>query len=256
MPRAFGYCRVSTQGQVDSGLGLEAQKQEIRGYYNHRLQPKGVEWGDFYVDEAASGSIPLIQRPDGQRLSLEVEAGDTVVFAKLDRGFRDTVDMLQTVKVWSARGIRVQFLDLGVDTDTDIGRLVMSIMGAIAQFERCRISERIKSAFAEMKRQGRPTNQKTPYGKKIVGRGKERRFVPDMEEREVGKKIVEWHRQGFSFETIFYHLRNQGVRRAKGEVWSVMVIYRAYGAELLLQQQEAASQQNGLPTLTEGETSV
>src|SRR4051812_22306451 len=85
----YGYVRVSTQKQADQGLSLEQQEEQIKRYFEFRLQPQGYQWGGMFRDAATSGKTPMLLRPSGGELSRAVEKGDVVVVAKLDRAFRN-----------------------------------------------------------------------------------------------------------------------------------------------------------------------
>jgi DNA invertase Pin-like site-specific DNA recombinase len=62
--KVFAYCRVSTTEQADGGVSLDAQQQQITGY----AMMKGWQVTEFFVERAVSGSVPLAERPEGQRL--------------------------------------------------------------------------------------------------------------------------------------------------------------------------------------------
>jgi putative DNA-invertase from lambdoid prophage Rac len=79
----YGYCRVSTAEQADEGTSLDSQRQQITGY----AMMKGWEVADFFVEAGVSGSIPLADRPEGQRLLQSLRSGDVIVTSKLDRAF-------------------------------------------------------------------------------------------------------------------------------------------------------------------------
>jgi hypothetical protein len=85
--RVFGYSRVSTAEQADEGVSLAAQ-QQIAGY----VMMKGWTVAEHFVERGVSGSLPLADRPEGQRLLATVGKGDVVVVAKLDRAFRSAAD--------------------------------------------------------------------------------------------------------------------------------------------------------------------
>src|SRR2546428_6155908 len=88
-PPAYVYLRVSTEDQAKSGLGIEAQKDIGQRW----CQLRGLELKDYFSDEAESSVTKLVDRPAGRELSVCLKQRDHVVFPKLDRGFRDTVDM-------------------------------------------------------------------------------------------------------------------------------------------------------------------
>jgi DNA invertase Pin-like site-specific DNA recombinase len=78
-----------------------------------------------------------------------------VVGPKLDRMFRSALDALQTIKLLKERGVSLWLLDLGGDVSGNgVSEIVLTILAAVAQFERMRIGERVRDASAHMRRQG------------------------------------------------------------------------------------------------------
>ena len=109
----------------------------------------------IFVDAGVSGSIALGARPEGSKLLRAVAAGDVVICAKLDRVFRSALDALETIASFKRRKISLWLLDLGGDcSGNGISELVLTIMSAVAQFERARIGERIADAKAAMRHNG------------------------------------------------------------------------------------------------------
>ncbi|HCD5026529.1 TPA: recombinase family protein, partial [Enterobacter hormaechei] len=102
-----------------------------------------------------SGSMPFQKRPEAQKLVSVLKSGDIVVIAKLDRGFRDTADCLNTVKWLQKRNVTLRILDISLDVSTPIGEMILTIMASVATFERKRIAERIKDGFANGRKQGK-----------------------------------------------------------------------------------------------------
>lgn len=175
MPTAFGYARVSTDKQVESGAGIDAQKAAIRQHYDANLKPIGFDWADFYVDPAVSGSVPFNNRPAAGDLAKRMQKGDRIVIAKWDRAFRSMRDMCTTVEGWVAHGVRASVLDMPVDISTDEGMLIAQMFTAIAEFERKRMRQRIREALATRKAQGRPVNRFAGHGFKWVRNGSGRK---------------------------------------------------------------------------------
>src|SRR5258708_33349723 len=107
--KVYGYCRVSTAEQVNRGLSLETQRQQITGY----AMMKGWTVAEFFIEAGVSGSVPLADRPEGQRLLTSLQPGDTVITAKLDRAFRSAADAPGTLQALEEDRIGLHMIDLG-----------------------------------------------------------------------------------------------------------------------------------------------
>ena len=151
MPRTFAYVRVSTAGQT-----TDNQLQEIRAA-GFSIEPRRV------VTETVSGSVATAQRRGFARLLDRLEPGDVMVVTKLDRLGRNAMDVGATVAKLADLGVRVHCLALGgVDLASSTGKLTMSVINAVAEFERDLLIERTQAglsrARAEGKRLGRPAS--------------------------------------------------------------------------------------------------
>lgn len=149
MSRVFAYCRVSTIDQT-----TENQVREIQAA-GFSIDPRRV------VEETVSGGVQAAQRPGFAKLMDRLEAGDVLVVTKLDRLGRSVIDVRQSVDALAQGGVRVHCLALGgADLTSSAGRMVMSVLGAVAEFERDLLRERtaagIERAKAEGKAPGRP----------------------------------------------------------------------------------------------------
>ncbi|WP_129558412.1 recombinase family protein [Pseudomonas aeruginosa] len=136
--RLFGYARVSTSQQ-----SLDIQ---IRA-----LKEAGVKANRIFTDKA-SGSNAAREGLD--LLRMKVEEGDVILVKKLDRLGRDTADMIQLIKTFDAQGVAVRFIDDGISTDGEMGKMVVTILLAVAQAERKRILERTNEGRQEAKSKG------------------------------------------------------------------------------------------------------
>lgn len=136
--RLFGYARVSTSTQ-----SLDIQVKA--------LQEVGVEERRIFTDK---GSGSHIERDGLHLLKLKVEKGDLVLVKKLDRLGRDTADMIQLIKEFDGLGVAIRFLDDGISTEGTMGRMVITILSAVAQAERQRILERTNEGRLEAKAKG------------------------------------------------------------------------------------------------------
>jgi site-specific DNA recombinase len=225
MPRAYGYIRVSSDRQAESGLGLAAQRARIEEYCGRALA--GITLVEIVADEAVSASqTPFLRRPSGQRLDATVVRGDHIVIAKLDRAFRSLRDCAIMIDQWTARGVVVHVLDIGVATDTPLGQLLVGIMASVAQWESRRIGERIREAMAAKRAQGRSPNGRAPIGYRV---GPDQMLLADHDMRKVVARIVRWrdrHRVGF--RQIAAVLNGAGCRTVMGREWTMSSLTYAY----------------------------
>lgn len=129
-----GYSRVSTSKQI-RGTSLADQRAE--------LERAGCQ--EIYEDVYSGARM---ERPEFDKLCSEVQAGDTIVVCKLDRIARTETEAYSLVVGWVRAGIKVHVLNMGLIEDTDIGRLILHIMLAFAEFERDLIVSRTQSGRA------------------------------------------------------------------------------------------------------------
>jgi putative DNA-invertase from lambdoid prophage Rac len=91
--------------------------------------------------------------------------GDIVTAAKLDRMFRSAFDALNVIQDFQRRGVSLWLLDLGGDVTNDgVGKLVMTMLAAFAEFERQRIGERIRDAKRHQRAAGKYLGGQIPFG--------------------------------------------------------------------------------------------
>lgn len=136
--RLFGYARVSTSQQ-----SLELQMKALKA--------AGVAPSRIFSDKATGGNT---DRPGLQTLQVKVEEGDVILVTKLDRLGRDTVDMIQLIKQFDDMGVSVRFLDDHISTEGTMGKMVVTILSAVATAERQRILERTNEGRADAKAKG------------------------------------------------------------------------------------------------------
>ena len=141
----FAYGRVSTGTQTTDNQRLELEQA---GY---KIEP------DFwFADEGVSGKVPASQRPAFGRMLGQIRKGETLVVSKLDRLGRDAIDVLQTVRQLGERGIRVVVLQLGnTDLTAPAGKLLLSMLAAVAEMERDLLVERTQAGLARAKAEGK-----------------------------------------------------------------------------------------------------
>ena len=156
-PRVMLYSRVST----NNGQDPEVQSREIREYCERR----GWKLADEYVDVGISGAKE--RRPELDRLIADAHRRkfDVVIVWRFDRFARSVSHLLRALETFKALGIEFVSLSEQVDTTTPTGKMIFTVLGAVAELERSLIAERVRAglrnARAKGKRLGRPTKQWT-----------------------------------------------------------------------------------------------
>lgn len=139
------YERVSTEEQAVRGFSIDAQIDSLNEYCSKNK----IKIVDHYTDAGISGAKPPLKRPALQRLLNDVEAGkiDIILFTKLDRWFRDIPGYFKVQEILERNRVEWKAIHEDYDTTTANGRMAITIFMAIAQNEREKAAERIKSVF-------------------------------------------------------------------------------------------------------------
>ena len=196
MSTVYGYVRVSSIAQVD-GESLDTQSKQIQSY----AVSKGwtVNLGNIFVEAGVSGGTDFQERPEGQRLLSISKSGDTVIFTKLDRAFRNVRNAFNTLHDLKERGIQVHFLDLGGEvTGNGVGAIVFAVMSSFASFERERIATRIREVKQMQKSQGKFVGGRRAFGYQIIDGMK----VPKADEQKIITDMKELQLSGLSLSQI------------------------------------------------------
>lgn len=142
------YARVSTTG---NGQTPEMQLRELRDYCDRR----GWQIANEYVDSGVSGTKD--SRPELNRLMSDAHRRrfDAILVWKLDRFGRSLRHLVNALAELEARGIAFVSLRDNLDLSTPSGRLMFQIIGAMAEFERALIAERVKAGMRNARAKGR-----------------------------------------------------------------------------------------------------
>jgi len=156
----FAYARVSTKEQTTENQRIEIERAGYKVDY-------------WYADEGVSGKLSALQRPEFAKLLQQIRDGETLVVAKLDRLGRDAQDVLATVKALASRRIEVIVLQLGkLDLASAAGKLMLTMLAAVAEMERDLLVERTQSGLARAKAEGkilgRPSKTTDVQRKQII----------------------------------------------------------------------------------------
>lgn len=144
----IGYARTST---ADQSAGLEAQQRD--------LEAAGAE--RIFAEQISS----VANRPALEQALGYIRDGDTMIVTKLDRLARSIRDLIEIVERIQSKGAKLRILGMDLDTSSATGKLMLGILGSVAEFEREIMLERQREGIAKAKAEGKykgraPTAQK------------------------------------------------------------------------------------------------
>ena len=160
------YTRVSTSMQVD-GFSLDAQKEKLRRY---------AEFQDFmiageYSDEGKSGKN-IEGRPEFQTMLNDISEGkDNVQYVlvfKLSRFGRNAADVLNSLQLMQDYGVNLICVEDGIDSSKDSGKLMISVLSAVAEIERENILVQTMEGRKQKAREGKWNGGFAPYGYELI----------------------------------------------------------------------------------------
>jgi putative DNA-invertase from lambdoid prophage Rac len=139
----FGYGRVSTRDQQSENQRLE-------------LERAGYQVDYWFADEGISGKVPALQRPQFAQMLGQIRDSETLVVSKLDRLGRDAQDVGTTIRMLASRHVEIIVLQLGkLDLASAAGKLMLTMLAAVAEMERDLLVERTQAGLARAKAQGK-----------------------------------------------------------------------------------------------------
>jgi len=150
--KVFGYVRVSTVEQNE-------QRQ-----IDLLMKQFAIPMEDIYVDKVSGVKA---NRPALAQLQKVLRAGDTVIVESLSRVSRTSADLLQLLEDWDKRGIIFVSLKEAVDFSTTTGKLMLTILAALAEFERSIILERVQEGIASARDRGKVGGRKRTDRKRL-----------------------------------------------------------------------------------------
>jgi len=222
--RALGYARVSTEEQANSGLSLINQRVRIAAY------AKASDFDLVEVIEEAGRTAKNLKRPALQRALQTLEDGqaDALVVLSLDRLTRSVKDLGHLVEFFDRTKTALVSVQDSINTLSAAGRLVLNVLGSIAQWEREAIAERTTAALAVKIERGEKTGGTVPYGFDVDPSGK---LFSNYNEQDAIRVMVHGRRKGLSLRKIADLLIRRGFSPKKGGAWHPQVISRILAAQ-------------------------
>ena len=201
------WIRVSTEEQAK---GESPKHHEVRARTYAEL--KGWEVVEVYDLSGVSGK-EILSHPETQRMISDVENGriQVLIFSKLARLARNVKELLEIAEVFQKHGANLVSLDENIDTSTPAGRLLFVVIGALAQWEREEIAERVRASVPVRARMGKNTGGIGPFGYKWEN-GK---LVPNPDEAHVVKRAFEIYLETGKLLTTCKRLEEEGLKARK-----------------------------------------
>ncbi len=146
-----GYARTSTVDQISS---FDGQIREL----------KAASCKKIYQEQASS----VASRVELQAALDFVREDDIFVVTKLDRLVRSIADLMEIMRALEKKKVALRVLNLGMDTNTPTGKLMLTVLGGVAQFEREMMLERQREGVAKAKEAGKYKGRKpTPLARRL-----------------------------------------------------------------------------------------
>jgi site-specific DNA recombinase len=206
------YCRVSVEDKRHNGVSLEMQEARLRDY----ARAKDWEVVGVYIDRGKSGRT--LDRPALARLRTDAKAKkfSTVLIYKLDRLVRSVPRLGDLLEEFDALKVSLVSLSESIDATTSGGRLMMNLLGSVAQWEREVIAERTVAALAHKRDQGEVYGP-IPLG--FVRKGTALR--PVERELQTVRRIYALRKEGHTLRDIAGRLEAGGIKTKTGKThWS------------------------------------
>lgn len=216
--KAIGYIRVSTSGQVEDGVSLDAQEAKVRSWADLNNAAEVVIFRDEGISGKRSDNRPGLQ----SALDL-VGKGDALVVYSLSRLSRSTKDALVLSEVLSKKEADLVSLSEKIDTTSASGKMVFRLMAVLNEFERDQISDRTRFALAHKRAIGEKTGGDIPFGYYLDGG----RLVEDDNEQKAIILIRDLRSKGYRLQAICWELEKEGYLTRRGNLkWQPKTVSR------------------------------
>lgn len=210
------YGRVSTEEQVQEGFSIAAQKEKLTAF----VQSQDWDIYDYYIDEGISAKNT--ERPELQRMLVEIRNRnvDVVLVYRLDRLTRSVLDLYQLLQEFEQYDVKFKSATEVYDTTTAIGRLFITLVAALAQWERENLAERVKFGQEQMVHELKRPGGRAPFGYDLSNGN----LTINEEEAVIVGEIFNRYIEGNGFDWIAMELNQRGVRTKQGKRWEKQTV--------------------------------
>lgn len=200
------YTRVSTTHQVEEGVSLVAQRNNLLRFAENN------EYKVYKIYEELGKSGKNVNRPAFQEMMQDMRDGrfNKIVVFKLDRISRSIVDLENIIQELQKYHCGFESASEKIDTTSAMGLMFIRLLGIFAQFERERISERICDAFNEKINKGEAITGSLPIGYKIgVDKDDKKIVIKDTEYEDVVKDMFDTYERTNSLQDTADYLKEK-----------------------------------------------
>ncbi len=222
------YRRVSTGAQAIDGQSLGAQDERIAAWAaagGHtclgRFEDAGISGATITARVGIQAAVKLASRHKA-----------ALVVCSLSRLARSTRDALAIGDQLSRAGASLISLGEAVDTASPTGRLLWTLLAAVAQWERETIADRTTATMGFMRSKRLRISGRLPYGWSLAPDGENLSPIP--EEQAALRDMLSWHRAGIGAADIAARLAAAGVPTKHGAVWTAKTVRRIVRREAAL----------------------
>jgi site-specific DNA recombinase len=209
--KVAAYIRVSTDEQAQEGYSIPAQRNRLEAY----AISQGWEIVQWYVDEGESAKD--LNRTNLKRLLKALEQGifECVLVYRLDRLTRSVLDLYKLLNTFEKHNVKFKSATEVYDTTTAIGRLFITLVAALAQWERENLGERVRMGMQQKAKEGKWTVSTPPLGYGSI----DSVLTINHQEGSIIKEIYNLYLSGMGMWKIAKNLNERRIYGRSGKPW-------------------------------------
>lgn len=216
--KSVGYTRVSSAGQAQDGVSLDAQQARIKAW----SLAHGYDLTTVHVDAGLSGgradNRPALQAALAQACQQKA----VLVVYSLSRLARSTTDAIAISERLAKSGADLVSLSERIDTTSASGKMVFRMLAVLAEFERDLVSERTKTAMAHLRREKKRISGRIPFGCSLAANGND--LLPNLLEQQAIGIMQDLRNHGCSLRVIAATMKEWGMPTKTSAAWSAEAV--------------------------------